>query len=707
MEEKFRQFKRYVNRILRIIIILCSSIVIFLSYPNTGSFKYEFHKGNPWKHENLMAPFDFAIYKTDKDINKEKIEILKNYKPYFIYNDTIGDYNIKAFTAEFQKQWTNFARQNSTEEYPDELQSIRQSSLKVCKSLFKQIYEIGILDSGNTEIVSDEISIVKNKISEITKFNTVFTSVSAYNYFINTSKEKINNKAVYSFVKNLNINAYLYPNLIFDKQKSEQLKKQLIENISLTKGVVQSGERIIMKGDIVDDYKYQIIISLKTEYEKYTGESGKRQLNLLGRLVIIFSCLFILYLFLLNFRKRVFFNNKKMIFIFMSITLISILSAYVSKIPFINIYIVPIVIIPIIINSFTDSKTALASLVATALIIGYIVPNSYEFVFIHLTAGCIAVYSLNKLHRRGQLILTVFFTFITYSLIYVAFSITQETDYSNINWYKIAWIAGNCFLLTLSYPFIYLFEKMFGFISDTTLIELSNPNHPLLRELTKKAPGTFQHSLQVANLAEEAIYKIGGNPLLVRTGALYHDIGKMYDPVYFIENQQPDTVNPHNSLEFNESAKIVTDHVKRGIKLAKKHNLPDQIIHFIVTHHGEGKAMYFYNSYKNKYPDKEIDDEDFTYPGPNPFSKETAVLMMADAVEASCRSLKEKSTENIKNLINEIINKQIEEGKFNNADITFKDIDTIKKTFIYMVININHGRIAYPKDNKADNTPNK
>ena len=673
-----------------------------MCYPNTGSFKYEFHKGNPWKHETLIAPFDFPIYKTDKDITDEKLEILKDYKPYFIYNDTIGDSHISNFTTAYLAKWNNFILLSHNNRDSIELTKLKYSSLNTCKSLFKQIYERGILNNDINDNSIEEISIIKNRIAETIQLETVFTPVSAYNYFLDTSKEKIKNKSILAFIKKLNLNSFLYPNLTFNKEKSEQFKEQLLENVSLTKGIIQSGERIIMKGDIIDNGKYQILTSLKTEYEKFIGDSGKRQLTLLGRFIIIFSCLIMLYLFLLNFRKRIFFNNKKMLFIFLTITLISVLATYISKLPFLDIYIIPIIIIPIIINSFTDSKTALATLVASSLIIGYIVPNSYEFVFMHISAGCIAVYSLNKLHRRGQLILTVFFAFLTYSIIYCAFSFTQETDYTNINWYKLAWIAGNCFLLTLSYPLIYMFEKMFGFISDTTLIELSNPNHPVLRELTQKAPGTFQHSLQVANLAEEAIYKIGGNPLMVRAGALYHDIGKMYEPVYFIENQQPDTDNPHNTLEFNESAKIITDHVKRGVKLAKKHNLPDQIIHFIVTHHGEGKAMYFYNSYKNKYPEKEINEDDFTYPGPNPFSKETAVLMMADAVEASCRSLKEKSIENITQLIDEIINKQIEEGKFNNADITFKDIDTIKKTFTNMIININHGRIAYPKANKPN-----
>jgi putative nucleotidyltransferase with HDIG domain len=700
MIEGFAKLKRQFNRILRILLVIASTATILFCFPSNGSFKYEFHKGNPWKHETLIAPFDFAIHKTEKEIASERIELLKNYKPYFIHNDTIGNMQTKAFKYHFLGEWDMFIKLSHTKKDSSFLARQKNVSLQICTSIFKQIYNNGIIKKNAEYQQTKEISIINNRVSEITNIETVFTPISAYNFFINTSSEKIKSKSIQHFVKNLNINSFLYPNLFFDKEKSEQYKNQIIQNISLSKGVVQYGERIVMKGDIVDESKFQILSSLKLEYEKFLGTSGKRQLTLIGRALIILSCLIVFMLFLLNFRIRIFYNNKKMLFIFLAISLISILASIVTQLPYLNIYLVPVLLVPIIINAFTDPKTALASLVTSALIMGYIVPNSYEFVFMHITAGCIAIYSLNKLHRRGQLILTTILVFITYILVYTAFSFTQETELQNIDWYKLAWFAGNCFLLTLSYPLIYMFEKMFGFISDTTLIELSNPNHPILRQLTLKAPGTFQHSLQVANLAEEAIYKIGGNPLLVRAGALYHDIGKMYNPLFFIENQAQGSLSPHSNLEFNESAKIITDHVKMGVKLARKHNLPDQIIHFIVTHHGEGKAIFFYNSFKNKYPDQEIIEEDFTYPGPNPFSKETAVLMMADAVEASCRSLKEKSSETISQLIDEVIDKQIKEGKFNSADITFKDIDTIKKTFIQMEININHGRIAYPKSDK-------
>lgn len=703
MTAQFQNLKRYIKSIYRILIILISALIILFLFPKKGSFKYEFHKGNPWKHTTLIAPFDFPIYKTDKAIDKEKELILNNYSPFFIFNESIVKNNINKFKEHFNSEWNNFLK------YQTNLDTVLFNTKKhltynKCSNLIKEIYGIGIINNLNNKDYKNVISvkIVKNNIAGHTLLSNIYTPKKAYEYFTKAIKEKISHKSTKNFIKKLNINSFLVPNLSYDKEKSKQLKEDMIANISLTNGMIQSGTRIIMQGDIVDENTFIILSSLKVEYEKHLGTQSHRYLLMIGRFFIILACLAFLALFLWNFRRRTFYTNKKILFIYLIITILTVVTLLVSKMPFLNIYIVPIILVPIIIASFTDPKTAMSSLLTICLLTGYIVPNSYEFVFLHFIAGSVALFSLHKLHRRGQLILTTIFVFLSYSLTYIAFALTQENDILNIYWYMLAWFAGNCFLLTLSYPLIFIFEKMFGFISDTTLIELSNPNHPLLRELTRKAPGTFQHSLQVANLAEEAIYQIGGNPLLVRAGALYHDIGKMNNPVYFIENQPPDIQNPHNSLEFNESANIITKHVKDGIKLAKKHNLPDQIIQFISTHHGEGKALYFYNSYKNKFPDKDINEDEFTYPGPNPISKETAVLMMADAIEASCRSLKDKTVESITKLINQIIDKQIEDGKFNSADITFKDIETIKKAFINMEINIHHSRIAYPKEKKKD-----
>ena len=342
-------------------------------------------------------------------------------------------------------------------------------------------------------------------------------------------------------------------------------------------------------------------------------------------------------------------------------------------------------------------------MLSTTLLLAYYAPNSYMFAFMQIAAGIVSIFSLIHLQRRGQLILSIFFIFITYSLVYTAFLLAQEGEIRTTHLLEFLWLFVNCLLLTLTYPVIYIFERIFGYTSEITLIELSNPNHPALRNLTKKAPGTFQHSLMVANLAEEAIYRIGGNPLLTRTGALYHDIGKTYDPIFFIENQTGG-INPHNQCDYDISAQHIINHVTKGVELAKKYNLPEAIINFIRTHHGKSKVKYFYNSFKNQYPDREIDESLFTYDGPDPVSRECSVVMMADAVEAASRTLADKTEENITKLVDNIIDNQVQEGRFANADITFKDIGIVKKVFIEMLTSIYHSRIAYPKlEKKEDN----
>ena len=327
------------------------------------------------------------------------------------------------------------------------------------------------------------------------------------------------------------------------------------------------------------------------------------------------------------------------------------------------------------------------------------------YAFMQVAAGIVAIFSLTHLQRRGQLFLSILWVFITYSLVYTAFMLVQEGELRVAHLFGYLWLLVNCLLLMLTYPVIYIFERIFGYTSEITLIELSNPNHPALRNLTKKAPGTFQHSLMVANLAEEAIYRIGGNPLLTRTGALYHDIGKTYEPIYFIENQSGG-INPHDKCEFDESARHIINHVTKGVEMAKKYNLPECIVDFIRTHHGKSKVKYFYNSFKNKYPDKEIDEAAFTYAGPDPVTRECAVVMMADAVEAVSRTLKEKTVANITKVVNDIIDGQVRDGRFANAEITFKDIAIVKKVFIEMLTNIYHSRIAYPAlEKKEENNP--
>jgi putative nucleotidyltransferase with HDIG domain len=405
-------------------------------------------------------------------------------------------------------------------------------------------------------------------------------------------------------------------------------------------------------------------------------------------------------IFLYFSRKRLFYSNKDFVFLhcMFLLTVLVGLSGYLLNI---NVLLMPVLFFPIIVNILFGTRSALFLLLGTSLLIAHLASNSYMYIFMQVAAGIVSIYSLSHLQRRGQLFLSMTLVLATYVLVYCTF-IPLPRGYFNANdLLALASLTGNALLLCLTYPVLYIVEKLFGYTSEISLLEFSNPNHPLLRLLTKKAPGTFQHSLMVANLAEEAVYHIGGSPLLARTGAMYHDIGKTHSPVMFIENQAGG-LNPHSSLDFDESARIVINHVAQGVELAHKHNLPEAIVQFIRTHHGRSKAKYFYFSYKNKYPDREVDEALFTYPGPEPSTRECAVVMMADAVEAASRSLEIKNEENISKLVHDLIDGQFKDGRFNNADITFKDIATVKRVYTEQLVNIYHARISYPKLERAD-----
>ncbi|HPX05720.1 MAG TPA: HDIG domain-containing protein, partial [Tenuifilaceae bacterium] len=438
--------------------------------------------------------------------------------------------------------------------------------------------------------------------------------------------------------------------------------------------------------------------SLRKEYESKLGATDT-QLVFWGQALLVGILFLVLYLFLLNFRTEVILDDRKTLFILLLITFMVVVSSLVLKNNLISIYVIPFAIIPIFVRAFYDSRLALFILLVTTFLVGFFVPNSFEFVFLNFIAGIVAIISLTNLYRRGKLFLSVSLVLLSYWVVYIGIVTIQEGTPLALNWLTLVWFVGNALLLLASYQLVFVFEKLFGFLSDATLMELSDTNQDLLRKLAEVAPGTFQHSLQVANLAEAAVYKIGGNPLLVRAGALYHDIGKMTNPFYFIENQSPD-FNPHQNLDFEESASIIIKHVTEGVQMARKYRLPQQLIDFIRTHHGTTKVKYFYRLYKEKFPELTIDAEKFTYPGPRPFSRETAVLMMADSVEAASRSLKRITYQNIDDLVEGIINHQQIEEQFNDANITFKDITTIKTVFKKKLLNIYHARIEYPEEKK-------
>lgn len=681
-----KKLKRRLNASFRILIMLIICVITVYLFPKVGSFQYEYQKGMPWRYETLHAPFDFPIYKTDDELKVEREKVTEAQSPLFNLNNTTAPFQVEKFKTALHPFY------NETTSEPLD---------RIVKRL-QSIYNAGVLQLPEQLDAAkiQSIKIVENKVAETVEFNKVYTLKKAYT----TLSDEINNSGLPQSdrekILSLNLNNYLQPNLDFDVAKTTQDHLSHVKNISLTQGMVQQGDVIISKRELVTPEKIKLLNSLKTEYQLNLGSTETYMRTIGGQFLLVMMALIVFSIFFYYSKKRIFYNNREFIFLY-GLFLATIVLGSLGYHQNVNMFAIPILFFIIIVNILIGSRSSLYLLLSTTLLISYYAPNSYMYAFMQIAAGIVAIFSLTHLQRRGQLILSIILIFVTYSLVYVAFLLTQEGEIRVTHLLGFLWLFVNCLLLTLTYPVIYIFERIFGYTSEITLIELSNPNHPALRNLTKKAPGTFQHSLMVANLAEEAIYRIGGNPLLTRTGALYHDIGKTYEPILFIENQTGG-INPHDQCEFDVSAQHIINHVTKGVELAKKYNLPETIINFIRTHHGKSKVKYFYNSFKNKYPDREIDESLFSYSGPDPVSRECSVVMMADAVEAASRTLAVKTEENITKLVDNIIDTQLQDGRFVNADITFKDIAIVKKVFIEMLTNIYHSRIAYPKLDKND-----
>jgi len=649
-------------------------------------------------HDEYIAPFDFPIYKTESEVTAQRDSILKEFKPYFRLDGEIMTDQLLLYQGAFDEKWKEW---NAEQETSDTIK--RNQYFRFASNLLTFVYNKGvvssneILDRGSQD--NQMLVILREQIAEDKMFSEVFTPITAYEYVIQevaVISDSIPEQMDKEFFQSLNINEFMMPNLFYDEETSLQVKQELIDQISLTKGMVQSGERIISRGDLVTDAKFRVLESLKREYELNLGLSDNLNLTTLGKILLSIISMLVLYLFLYNFRPEVLQSFAKTSFVLLFILLIATMSSFTVRYQVLSIYVLPFAIVPIIIRTFFDARLALFIHLLATLIVGFWAPNGFEFVFLNIMVGIVAILSLTNSYRRGILFGTAVLIILTYSAVFFAFSILQEGRIDKIDYKLFLWFGGNGLLVLAAYPLIFIFEKAFGFLSDSTLFELSDSNQPLLRELAEKAPGTFQHSLQVANLAEEVIFQIGGNALLIRVGALYHDIGKMTKPHYFIENQITDH-NPHDDLGFEESAEIIIGHVHNGVEIARKHNLPQPIIDFIRSHHGTTVVQYFYRSFLKKHPEEEAELSKFTYPGPKPYTKEQAVLMMADSVEASSRSLRTKDEETLEDLVNHIIDDQVKQGQFDQADISYRDINTIKEILISKLLNIYHIRIEYPE----------
>ncbi|MEQ8909921.1 MAG: HDIG domain-containing protein [Vicingaceae bacterium] len=668
--------------------VVAVSAIVFI-FPREGKFKYEFQKGKPWPHEDLIAPFNYPIYKSQAELEAERERIEAKEKPYFFRNQAVEEKAISQYQNRFEEKWGAFR--------PSYNGNANKESLKQFgHQLIEDLYEKGIIElhesiEGKPE--KFEVQVLKDNVAVLRLLGNMHNIQSAYAAL----KDSLNRLEgpVQVFMLNT-MEDCLRRNISYDKETNELMHKQALSQISPTQGMVQKGERVIAKGELINDAKFQLVESLKKEYEAQLGDDSQLSLILVGQVVLVAMLILSLALFLISYRPVIIRSDLKIVFLLLLIVLFVFGSKMAINIENINLYLVPFCMLPLLIRTFFDLRVALFTHLVTILIVGFIAPNPYEFIIIQMMAGMLTLFSILNLRNRSHLFLSSLVIFGVYSLVYLSIGLIQEGSFADTNWRFLGWFFGSAMLSLFTYPLVYIFEKVFGFVSDVTLLELADTNSKLLRKLNMKAPGTFQHSLQVSNLAEEAIRYIGGNALLMRTGALYHDIGKMNMPNYFIENQNSD-YNPHEELDPEESAAIIIEHVIRGVEMARRYKLPDIVIDFIRTHHGTSRTQYFFHLYKEQNPEEEIDESKFRYPGPIPYSKETAVLMMADSVEAASRSLTKYDGQTIEKLVDGIIDLQIKEGQFENASITFKDINEIKKIFKKKLMSIYHVRVEYPE----------
>jgi putative nucleotidyltransferase with HDIG domain len=652
--------------------------------PKGVHFKYEFQKGKPWQYENYYAPFDFAIQKTEDEINIEKKQIENKATQFFSFDENLSN----SIKQNIQNKVSEVVENSELTESGKV--DLKQKSIDVVD----EIYEYGLIDNENFELIQNSnITLIKGKnIEDVSPENLIkqsdilgiITQKMGSQPF--TEEEDIVLDIIYSEVK---------PNVIFDESFTRKSLEEELGKISYTKGLVKEKERIIFKGDIVEDDKILILNSLKSEFESQVWSKSNYNWIVFGYTILVALTFFMLFLFLRKYRFDIYENNNKVTFIFFNIVLMVLLITIIVKYDAKYVYIAPIVMLPLILKAFFDARLGLFTHVLTVLLLGFIVPNSFQFIFLQIIAGIVTILTISELYKRANLFISVLQITFVYFIAYFAFSIIQEGNAQNLDWEMFLFFTLNGAATLFVLPLIYVFEKLFGLVSDESLKELSNTNSKLLRELAEKAPGTFQHSLQVANLAEAAANEIRANAMLVRTGALYHDIGKMDDSMYFVENQSTN-VNPHDELTPKDSAQIIVDHIIKGVEMAKKHRLPDRIIDFIRTHHGTSLVYYFYKK-EEELKGGEVDVKDFQYPGPIPFSKETAILMMCDAVEAASKSIKEPTAQIFDDLVEKIVNSQMENGQFMNANITFKELQNIKKLLKKKLKNIYHLRIEYPE----------
>ncbi len=670
--------------IYRVFLFAITAFSIVYLLPKGGQFGYDYLPGKPWYYNNLYAPFDFAIQKTEEEISSETDQIKSSAKQYFFYDSEIPDAAKNKFIIRVHRLQTSDSLNNN------EVKKLIDKGIEV----IDKIYKYGFINETSKNKINKNTTIALRKANSI-KDISFLKLVQSKDILSIIVTELSNLEERKDFVIK-ELSEILESNIYFDEEFSQKELNEALNEISYTKGKINKDELIIQKGDIVEGKSLSVLNSLKEASKSLIWAKSNYNWLVFGYTILVSLALLVLLLFLRRYRNEIFENNNKTTFIFSNILLMIFAQTMVVKYNPDFLYIIPLTILPIVLKAFFDAKLGLFTHILTVLLLGFIVPNSFEFIYLHIIAGIVAILSTSELYKRASLFVSIAQITFIYMITYFAFSIIKEGNANSIKGIYFGLFAMNGLLSFLAVFFIYFYEKIFGLVSDVTLLELSNTNSTLLRELNEKAPGTFQHSIQVANLSEAAANEIGANSMLVRTGALYHDIGKMINPKYFTENQIT-SVNPHNDLSPKDSVQMILNHVIKGIEIAKKNNIPDRIIDFIRTHHGTSLVYFFYKKEQENHPGTEIDKKKFRYQGPIPFSKETAVLMICDAAEAASKSLQNPTAQSIDELIDKVVEGQKDMKQFINSDITFREIEKTKKVIKSKLMNIYHLRVEYPE----------
>lgn len=680
MKQLLRLFYNNQSNIYKGILFALSTlfIVYFISMKN--QFAYDFSKGDAWGYETLYAPFDFAIIKSQGEIEAEKLRLRKEAIVYFDADKTTAQKVNAAYASNFKNYFP-----------------FREGSLRYKRyydygaALLTLFYDRGVLPVNYQHQGEATAAIIKGRSETDLPFDAL-VNLNELSAYLNLTLEKgylQYEKAFYQLFF-----AILEPNLTYNKSFSQQSIAEVYAKISKTRDLIKKGDQIILSNEIIDGDKWDKLRSLRQQFSSENLSGTNAIWVLVGYTIIVMILLLILFLFIYQYRPNLFEDNTAVTFIFFNLLLMVGMSISLVKFDSNYFYALPICIFPLITKAFFDARLGLFVHVLSVLLIGFIAPNSFEYVVLQTLAGIVTILSAAELYKRANLFISVFQITLVYVLGYFSFYIIRNGGIANINYTFFGLFFINGLLTLFVQPLIYFYEKVFKLVSDVSLLELSDTNSGLLKELSNKAPGTFHHSLQVANLAEAAASAIDANVLLTRVGALYHDIGKVNKATFFSENQRG-SVSPHDDLSPKESARIIIDHVIDGIELAKRYNLPDRVIDFIRTHHGTSKVYYFYKKQQALFD--QVDEEEFTYKGPKPFSKETAIVMMADGVEAASKSLKEPSYEGLNNFVIKVIDQQMEDKQFINANITLAEIETVKKVLLNKLVNVYQLRIEYPE----------